>query len=362
MKVAKQKEDGQNQHNRLGETMKPLHFLILAILLLYGCTAAPPTEAPQISIPLSVQCANSTAQVGVPFSSYISAQGGTGVYQFGVSGSLPYGLAVNGQLMQGMPVADTAGNYSYVVTVMDSLNQTSTATCPLQVTQRIFQCTINGQVFLARYSMEDCAKSCPSPVYCSEASSEKKKDPWGALLYVLLFIIAVVAAIFHFFPNEIGQFIKPEDFSLQKFKTPAVLSGRLYNIRTNEWEDHVSGEWGYTLGHSKRKGDEVPVSSFTHAFGLAANDKFQPFAEIISFEDTLRTALDDAKVLRGENASLREGRERYLTTDVFGLVVGLSYQYKVLGENVHSVNVQPMNRLGQKYSGNVEMPEGVPGY
>jgi len=98
---------------------------------------------------VTIQCAaNSTGEVGVPVNIQISATGGVTPYTFSIAtGSLPNGLSLNSMtgLITGTPTA--AG--SFTVKVTDSLNHSSTGTCPITITSGpVIQCSANstGQV------------------------------------------------------------------------------------------------------------------------------------------------------------------------------------------------------------------------
>ena len=71
--------------------------------------------------PLIRLCAAATTiQLGVPYNSQSIASGGSGVYQFAISGALPAGIALNPATgaISGTPTAD--GTFSYTVQVTDS--------------------------------------------------------------------------------------------------------------------------------------------------------------------------------------------------------------------------------------------------
>ena len=86
--------------------------------------------------PLTVLCApGTTIHLGVPYSSPVIASGGTGAYQFAVSGSLPTGLALNPATgtISGTPTI--GGAFSYTVQVTDSggaMATTGNTPCTLQ--------------------------------------------------------------------------------------------------------------------------------------------------------------------------------------------------------------------------------------
>jgi polysaccharide biosynthesis/export protein len=72
--------------------------------------------------PLTVLCApGTTIQLGVPYSSPVIASGGTGAYQFAITGgALPGGIALNPAtgIISGTP--NTGGSFSYIAQVIDS--------------------------------------------------------------------------------------------------------------------------------------------------------------------------------------------------------------------------------------------------
>ena len=86
---------------------------------------------------LSVQCAAATTiQLGVPYNSQAIASGGSGAYQFAITGgALPAGIALNPATgaISGTPTAD--GTFSYTVQVTDSngaMATTGSTPCTLQ--------------------------------------------------------------------------------------------------------------------------------------------------------------------------------------------------------------------------------------
>lgn len=88
--------------------------------------------------PLSVQCAAATTiQLGVPYNSQAIAAGGSGAYQFAITGgALPAGIALNPATgaISGTPAAD--GTFSYIVQVTDSngaIATTGSTPCTLQL-------------------------------------------------------------------------------------------------------------------------------------------------------------------------------------------------------------------------------------
>jgi len=87
--------------------------------------------------PLSVLCAPATTfQLGVAYSSAVIASGGTGSYQFSLSGTLPAGVGINSStgVISGTPTAD--GAFAYTVQVTDSSGAVATTggtPCTLQL-------------------------------------------------------------------------------------------------------------------------------------------------------------------------------------------------------------------------------------
>src|ERR1035437_7971960 len=122
---------------------------ILSVLLAVISTAAPPqdpskpiTEQPRsqqnpTDPPLSVLCApGTTIQLGVAYNSSVVASGGTGAYQFAITGgALPAGVALHpaSGAISGTPTPD--GTFSYTVQVTDSagaISTTGSTPCTLQ--------------------------------------------------------------------------------------------------------------------------------------------------------------------------------------------------------------------------------------
>src|ERR1035437_5629269 len=100
-------------------------------------TGQPPSQPKPTDPPLSVLCApGTTIQLGVAYNSSVVASGGTGAYQFAVTGgALPAGLAINpaSGTISGTPTAD--GTFSYTVQVTDSagaMATTGSTPCTLQ--------------------------------------------------------------------------------------------------------------------------------------------------------------------------------------------------------------------------------------
>lgn len=89
------------------------------------------------SAPLDLECGicgNARATLGTPYSSSLSASGGTGTLTFSVqSGALPPGLSLNASTggIAGTPTA--AGTFTFTSLVKDSKGKTDTATCTLVV-------------------------------------------------------------------------------------------------------------------------------------------------------------------------------------------------------------------------------------
>jgi polysaccharide export outer membrane protein len=109
-------------------------------------------------LPLAVLCAPVGAiQLGVAYNSTVLASGGTGAYQFAVTGgSLPPGIALNPATgtIAGTPTAD--GSFSFMVQVTDSAGATATTgTTP---------CTLQPPV-----------ASAPAPMAATVASTDAPK-------------------------------------------------------------------------------------------------------------------------------------------------------------------------------------------
>src|SRR5260370_42231144 len=101
-------------------------------------SAHQPSQQKPSEQPLMVQCAAATTiQLGVPYSSQAIASGGSGAYQFAITGgALPAGIVLNPATgaISGTPSAD--GTFSYTVQVTDSngaMATTGGAPCTLQL-------------------------------------------------------------------------------------------------------------------------------------------------------------------------------------------------------------------------------------
>jgi hypothetical protein len=84
--------------------------------------------------PLTLTCAVSSAQTGVPYSSSLTASGGVPAYTFAIIGTLPTGLTLNTStgLISGTP--SQAGNFSYTAQVTDAGGHVATtSSCGLSV-------------------------------------------------------------------------------------------------------------------------------------------------------------------------------------------------------------------------------------
>ena len=97
-----------------------------------------PSQQKPSEQPLTVQCATATTiQLGVPYNSQAIAAGGSGAYQFAITGgALPAGIALNPATgaISGTPSAD--GTFSYTVQVTDSngaIATTGGTPCTLQL-------------------------------------------------------------------------------------------------------------------------------------------------------------------------------------------------------------------------------------
>jgi polysaccharide export outer membrane protein len=97
-----------------------------------------PSQQKPSEQPLTVQCAAATTiQLGVPYNSQAIASGGSGAYQFAITGgALPAGIVLNPATgaISGTPSAD--GTFSYTVQVTDSngaIATTGGTPCTLQL-------------------------------------------------------------------------------------------------------------------------------------------------------------------------------------------------------------------------------------
>jgi hypothetical protein len=85
-----------------------------------------------VSVPLSISCASSSAQVGLAYSSALAASGGTPAYTYSISvGSLPPGLSLNTSTGAITGTPTTGGTYNYTGKVVDSTGANATAACSI---------------------------------------------------------------------------------------------------------------------------------------------------------------------------------------------------------------------------------------
>ncbi len=83
---------------------------------------------------LALSCSSGTAQVGVAYTSGLSATGGVAPYTFSiVSGSLPPGLTLNPSTGAITGTPTTYGSYTFTAQVADSQGNTATASCTIVV-------------------------------------------------------------------------------------------------------------------------------------------------------------------------------------------------------------------------------------
>ncbi len=85
-----------------------------------------------VSVPLALSCPSSAAQVGLAYSSSLSATGGVSPYTFSISvGSLPPGLTLNTSTGAITGTPTTGGSYTFTGQVQDSTSATTTASCSI---------------------------------------------------------------------------------------------------------------------------------------------------------------------------------------------------------------------------------------
>jgi YVTN family beta-propeller protein len=83
---------------------------------------------------LTLSCPTATAQVGVAYSSALTASGGVAPYTFSIaSGSLPSGLTLNTSTGAITGTPTTAGTYNFTAQVVDSKGNTATSNCSIVV-------------------------------------------------------------------------------------------------------------------------------------------------------------------------------------------------------------------------------------
>ena len=89
-----------------------------------------------VSPALTLSCPTGTAQVGVAYSSALTASGGVAPYTFSItSGSLPPGLTLNASTGAITGTPTTAGTYNFTAQVADSQGNTATSSCSIAVSR-----------------------------------------------------------------------------------------------------------------------------------------------------------------------------------------------------------------------------------
>ena len=87
-----------------------------------------------VSSPLALTCPAGTGQVGIGYSSALTATGGVAPYTFSItSGSLPPGLTFNASTGAIAGTPTTAGTYNFTAQVLDSQGNTATASCSITI-------------------------------------------------------------------------------------------------------------------------------------------------------------------------------------------------------------------------------------
>jgi YVTN family beta-propeller protein/uncharacterized repeat protein (TIGR03803 family) len=90
---------------------------------------------------LTLSCPTGTAQVGVAYSSALTATGGVAPYTFSIiSGSLPPGLTLNTSTGAITGTPTTSGTYNFTAQVVDSKGNTATASCSIVVSGLTLSC------------------------------------------------------------------------------------------------------------------------------------------------------------------------------------------------------------------------------
>ena len=107
------------------------------------------------SPPLTLSCPSGSAQVGVAYSSALTATGGVAPYAFSIiSGSLPSGLSLNASTGAITGTPTTQGTFSFTAQVVDSQENTATSSCSIVVSSLALSCpTGNAQVGVAYSSV-----------------------------------------------------------------------------------------------------------------------------------------------------------------------------------------------------------------
>ena len=100
--------------------------------------------------PLSLACpvGGGTAQVGVAYSKFLVASGGTPPYTFSIiAGALPPGLTLNASTGEISGTPTTAGTYPYEAQVTDAAAETATAECEIVIYDVLAAaCPLNIQI------------------------------------------------------------------------------------------------------------------------------------------------------------------------------------------------------------------------
>jgi YVTN family beta-propeller protein len=106
-----------------------------------GNTATSSCSIVVSSSALTLSCPTGSAQLGVAYSSALTASGGVAPYTFSITtGSLPPGLTLNTSTGAITGTPTTAGTYNFTAQVVDSKGNTATASCSIVVSSLALTC------------------------------------------------------------------------------------------------------------------------------------------------------------------------------------------------------------------------------
>ena len=107
--------------------------------------------------PTIAACPASAGTLGVPFAEPLRAGGGSGPYQWSVSGTVPNGLAVSSAgSLSGIP--ETQGTFNFILALVDQNGKSSTKNCSMTIAKSVINiataCPLAGGTTGASYSQK----------------------------------------------------------------------------------------------------------------------------------------------------------------------------------------------------------------